>query len=122
MTQQERIIQKAEKDIAYIGHDNNRSWGKSFRAGFEGAVPYTLENLWIPSSELLPEPGNNVIAWREKWGVCVAKYDGKSWWWQDGFAISDNKKGQTVYSSQVLVNDIVCWMPIPKLPVSEKKI
>ena len=55
MTQQERIQNLAQEKIAYIDQGGTRQWGKSFKAGFEMAVMFTLENLWISVEEALPE-------------------------------------------------------------------
>lgn len=62
MDPKDRIIQKAEKDIAYIGQNGNRNWGKSFKAGFMAAVNFTFDNMWIPVEEMLPEVGANMLS------------------------------------------------------------
>lgn len=55
MTQQERIQNLAQQEVVCIGQSGTRQWGKSFKAGFDIAVKFTLENLWISVEDSLPE-------------------------------------------------------------------
>lgn len=124
MTQQERIIQKAEKEIKVIGRNGIFSIGKTYRAAFEVAVKFTLENLWISVDESLPEfskkidsvqmsklvlikCANGAIA-RAEYMELSGEVPAKIWHCIDaGFCKEDEK--------------VTHWMPIPALPKGGEK-
>ena len=54
MTQQERILSLAQEQIQIVGTSGAR-FGKTYKAAFELAIRFTLENLWISVDESLPE-------------------------------------------------------------------
>lgn len=116
MTQQERILKLAQEKIACIGQGKSLQWGKSFKAGFDIAVKFTLENLWISVDESLPERNRNVLALKLDGDVLVAFHDGmKTWWWCDGFICGEKVNGDKKYSSCCEIDSISHWMPIPEL-------
>ena len=106
MNQQERIIQSAEEHIVCVSR-NGRGWGKNFRTGFECAVQYTLENLWVSVDEALPEYEETVLV-----------TDGTDIWltertlkeWTDSLGFSEHES----YSFERITH----WMPIPTLPIA----
>lgn len=124
MTQQERIQNLAQEQIVCIGQGGTRQWGKSFKVGFEMAVQFTLENLWISVDEALPpkqkttkgeeleesipvfvrdNEGNYTSAWYS--------FYGNHWYMAFGEAFLK----QSIYSK------ITHWMPIPKLKKGGEK-
>ena len=84
MTQQERILKLAQEKIGYIGQGGTRQWGKSFKAGFGMAIKFTLENLWIPVEEDLPESTSPVFIIYEhgifEVGYCEREYGETKWY------------------------------------------
>lgn len=54
MNQQERILSLAQEQIQIVGTSGAR-FGKTYKAAFELAIRFTLENLWISVDESLPE-------------------------------------------------------------------
>lgn len=54
MTQQERILKLAQEKIQIVGTSGAR-FGKTYKAAFELAIRFTLENLWISVEDSLPE-------------------------------------------------------------------
>lgn len=105
MTQQERIIKSAEEHIGCVSR-TGRGWGKNFRAGFECAVEYTLENLWISAMDEKPESGELVfIALFDEVGEVYEYYEG---WY-------DNARKQWYLRDYGHLNDVSYWMPIPTL-------
>ena len=122
MNQQERILNLAQEQIVCIGQGGTRQWGKSFKAGFEMAVKFTLENLWISVDAELPEPNRNVLALNVGGDVLVAFHDGmQTWWWCDGFIKGEKANGDKSYSSYCEMDSITHWMPIPKLKKGGEK-
>lgn len=118
MNQQERILNLAQEQIACIGQGGIRQWGKSFKAGFEMAIRFTLENLWISVDDSLPELSEErrcsavseiVLIKCVNGAITRARYvkilgDFTTYVWQcvdAGFGVGDDK--------------VTHWMPIPKL-------
>lgn len=118
MNQQERILQKAEKEIKIIRRNGILTCGKTYRAAFELAVKFTLENLWISVDESLPEftkkidsvqisetvlakcASNTVI--RAQYMELSGEVTDKAWHSVDaGFCKKDDK--------------VTHWMPIPTM-------
>lgn len=119
MTQQERILKLAHNKIFCIGLSTTRQWGKSFTAGFDIAVKFTLENLWISVGEDLPkfatkvanaQMSNPVLIQCANGAITRARYIEVSgevpivgWECIDaGFSVGSDK--------------VTHWMPIPALP------
>lgn len=116
MNQQDRILKLAQEKIAYIRQGNSRQWGKSFKAGFDIAIRFTLDNLWVSVEDSLPELNRNVLALNLNGDVLVAFHDGmETWWWCDGFVCGEKANGDKKYSSCCEIDSITHWMPIPKL-------
>lgn len=109
MDQQKRIINLAHGRIFCIGLSTTRQWGKSFTAGFETGVKFTLENQWISTKEQLPEANEEgasdpVLILGKNGAITRAIYAPaiKSWFCCDaGFSLG----------CQIVTH----WMPIPKL-------
>lgn len=124
MNQQERIQNLAQEQIVCIGQGGTRQWGKSFKAGFEMAVKFTLENLWISVDESLPELpkdfpysavseivlikcANGAIT-RARYVKIVGEFTTYGWQCVDaGFGVGNDK--------------VTHWMPIPELPKEGEK-
>lgn len=123
MNQQERILSLAQEQIQIIGTSGAR-FGKTYKAAFELAIRFTLENLWISVDEALPpkrkttkgeeleesipvfvrdNEGNYTSAWYS--------FYGKHWYMAFGEAFLK----QSIYSK------ITHWMPIPKLKKGGEK-
>lgn len=124
MTQLERILKLAHNKIFCIGLSTTRQWGKSFTAGFDTAVKFTLENLWISVDESLPELpkdfpysavseivlikcANGAIT-RARYVKIVGEFTTYGWQCVDaGFGVGNDK--------------VTHWMPIPKLQKGGEK-
>ena len=124
MTQQERILKLAHNKIFCIGLSAARQWGKSFTAGFDTAVKFTLENLWISVDESLPELpkdfpysavseivlikcANGAIT-RARYVKIVGEFTTYGWQCVDaGFGVGNDK--------------VTHWMPIPELKEGGEK-
>lgn len=117
MNQQERILSLAQEQIQIIGTSGAR-FGKTYKAAFELAIRFTLENLWISVDELLPELPKElpsaavseiVLIKCVNGAITRARYvkilgDFTTYVWQcvdAGFGVGDDK--------------VTHWMPIPKL-------
>ena len=117
MTQQERILSLAQEQIQIVGTSGAR-FGKTYKAAFELAIRFTLENLWISVDESLPELPKEIPSAAVSEIVlikCVngaitrARYvkilgDFTTYVWQcvdAGFGVGNDK--------------VTHWMPIPKL-------
>ena len=117
MTQQERIMKLAQEQIQIVGTSGAR-FGKTYKAAFELAVRFTLENLWISVEESLPELPKElpsaavseiVLIKCVNGAITRARYvkilgDFTTYVWQcvdAGFGVGGDK--------------ITHWMPIPKL-------
>ncbi len=117
MNQQERILSLAQEQIQIVGTSGAR-FGKTYKAAFELAIRFTLENLWISVDESLPELPKEIPSAAVSEIVlikCVngaitrARYvkilgDFTTYVWQcvdAGFGVGDDK--------------VTHWMPIPKL-------
>jgi hypothetical protein len=117
MNQQERILSLAQEQIQIIGTSGAR-FGKTYKAAFELAIRFTLENLWISVDELLPELPKElpsaavseiVLIKCVNGAITRARYvkilgDFTTYVWQcvdAGFGVWDDK--------------VTHWMPIPKL-------
>lgn len=121
MTQQERILSLAQEQIQIVGTSGAR-FGKTYKAAFELAIRFTLENLWISVDAELPEPNRNVLALNVGGDVLVAFHDGmQTWWWCDGFITGEKANGDKSYSSCCEIDPITHWMPIPKLKKGGEK-
>lgn len=104
MNQQQRIVQKAEKEIKIIGRNGVRNCGETYRAAFEIAIRFTLENLWISVDEALPEYEETVLV-----------TDGTDIWltertlkeWTDNLGFPEHES----YSFEIITH----WMPIPTI-------
>lgn len=124
MTQQERILKLAQEKIAYIDQGGTRQWGKSFKAGFEMAIRFTLENLWISVDDSLPELSEerrcsavseivlikcaNGAITRARYIKIVGEFKTSGWKCVDaGFGVGDDK--------------VTHWMPIPELKKGGEK-
>lgn len=124
MTQQERIMELAREQVVYIGREGARHWGKSFTAGFEMAVRFTLENLWISVDESLPELSEerrcsaisemvliqcaNGAITRARYFKIVGEFTTYGWKCVDaGFGVGND--------------EVTHWMPIPALPKGGEK-
>lgn len=111
MNQQERILNLAQEQIVCIGQGGTRQCGKSFKAGFDIAVKFTLENLWIPVDESLPvlvdkKSGQSevVFAMVDYDNVFVAYYDysNEHWYYNNHYG----------YDPQIYC-EVTHWMPFP---------
>lgn len=117
MNQQERILSLAQKQIQIIGTSGAR-FGKTYKAAFELAIRFTLENLWISVDESLPELPKElpsaavseiVLIKCVNGAITRARYvkilgDFTTYVWQcvdAGFGVGNDK--------------VTHWMPIPKL-------
>lgn len=105
MNQQERIIQSAEEHIVCVSR-NGRGWGKNFRIGFECAVQFTLENLWIPAEEEKPKSCELVFA---------ALLDVKTEAYQYYVGWYNETQKQWFLTDFGYCCDVSYWMPIPIL-------
>ena len=118
MTQQERILSLAQEQIQIIGTSGAR-FGKTYKAAFELAIRFTLENLWISVGEYLPkfatkvanaQMSNPVLIQCANGAITRARYIEVSgevpivgWECIDvGFGVGSDK--------------VTNWMPIPALP------
>lgn len=117
MTQQERIMKLAQEKIAYLGN-RGRLWGKSFKVGFEGAVRFTLANLWISVDEDLPEfiakvdgaqISKTVIVKCTNGTITRAQYVGVS-------GEVPASCWTTIDAGFCIRGKVTHWMPIPELP------
>ncbi len=63
MNQQERILSLAKEQIQIVGTSGAR-FGKTYKAAFELAIRFTLENLWISVEDGLPEVGDRPFSKR----------------------------------------------------------
>ena len=123
MTQQERILSLAQEQIQIVGTSGAR-FGKTYKAAFELAIRFTLENLWIPVDESLPELPKElpsaavseiVLIKCVNGAITRARYvkilgDFTTYVWQcvdAGFGVGDDK--------------VTHWMPIPKLKEGGEK-
>ena len=109
MTQEQRIIQKAEKDICYISSNGSRAWGKSFRGGFETAVKFTLDNLWIPVEERMPETDPETL----KSAPVFVRAKGK--YFESFYVARYSEYFQDWISDSFAVTNVTHWMEIPKV-------
>ena len=117
MNQQERILSLAQEQILIVGTSGAR-FGKTYKAAFELAIRFTLENLWISVDESLPELPKElpsaavseiVLIKCVNGAITRARYvkilgDFTTYVWQcvdAGFGVGDDK--------------VTHWMPIPKL-------
>lgn len=107
MTQQERIIQSAEEHIVCFSR-NGRGWGKNFRAGFECAVQYTLENLWVASDEEKPKSCELVFA---------ALLDVKTESYQYYVGWYNETQNQWFLADYGYCFEVSYWMPIQNAPL-----
>lgn len=108
MTQEQRIIQKTEKDICYISSNGSRAWGKSFRGGFETAVRFTLENLWISVGDELPARDKD----DERFSVNILFRNRERVEYGYYCFLSNKWRSYSGYN----VDPVQYWMPIPPLP------
>ena len=117
MNQQERILKLAQEQIKIVGISGAR-FGKTYKAAFELAIRFTLENLWISVEDSLPElpkelPSSAVseivLIKCVNGAITRARYvkilgDFTTYVWQcvdAGFGVGDDK--------------VTHWMPIPEL-------
>ncbi len=117
MNQQERILSLAQEQILIVGTSGAR-FGKTYKAAFELAIRFTLENLWISVDESLPELPKElpsaavseiVLIKCVNGAITRARYvkilgDFTTYVWQcvdAGFGVGNDK--------------VTHWMPIPKL-------
>lgn len=123
MTQQERILSLAQEQIQIVGTSGAR-FGKTYKAAFELAIRFTLENLWISVEDSLPElpkelPSSAVseivLIKCVNGAITRARYvkilgDFTTYVWQcvdAGFGVGNDK--------------VTHWMPIPKLQKGGEK-
>ena len=116
MNQQERILKLAQEKIQIVGISGAR-FGKTYKAAFELAIRFTLENLWIPVAQELPELVNegNSTKWSD--GVLVRLDNGQvrqSGYWQDKEPHGPHVSKGWFYIGREQ-RKITHWMPIPKL-------
>lgn len=107
MTQQERILKLAQEQIQIVGTSGAR-FGKTYKAAFELAIRFTLENLWISVMDDLPEVGDRPFSKRvlilclngAVTRACYVKQT-NSWFCVDaGFGVGNT--------------DVTHWMPFPE--------
>lgn len=106
MNQQERILKLAHEKIQIVGTSGAR-FGKTYKAAFELAVRFTLENLWISVDEDLPKDGVDVFV-RNEHGKCTSawySHDTETWFLAYGEIAGDD----------VIYSQITHWMPTPEL-------
>lgn len=118
MNQQERILKLAQEKIQIVGTSGSR-FGKTYKAAFELAIRFTLENLWISVDESLPELSeerrcsavseivliqcNNGAITRARYVKIIGEFTTCGWECVDaGFGVGNDK--------------VTHWMPIPELP------
>lgn len=103
MNQQDRILKLAQEQIQIIGTSGAR-FGKTYKAAFELAIRFTLENLWISVKEELPKEDD----------FYLCKYydddDGLVFYEDVMYFCSKDKLFDTIDNDR-----ITHWMPIPKL-------
>lgn len=117
MNQQERIIQSAEEHIVCVSR-NGRGWGKNFRTGFECAVQFTLENLWIPVEEDFPELRHEGASM--KWSDKVLVRLDNGYIMESAYLKDLKDSGINMFCWSNIVpgtNHVTHWMPIPTLPI-----
>ena len=122
MNQQERILKLAQEKIQIVGISGAR-FGKTYKAAFELAIRFTLENLWIPVAQELPELVNegNSTKWSD--GVLVRLDNGQvrqSGYWQDKEPHGPHVSKGWFYIGREQ-RKITHWMPIPKLKEGGEK-
>lgn len=115
MNQQERILSLAQEQIQIVGTSGAR-FGKTYKAAFELAIRFTLENLWIPVAQELPELVNEGTF--SKWSddVLVRLDDGQvrqSGFWQDKEPHGPHVSKGWFYIGREQIK-ITHWMPIPE--------
>lgn len=114
MNQQQRIVQKAEKEIKIIGPNGVRNCGKTYRAAFEIAVRFTLENLWIPVEEDLPELRYERVSM--KWSDKVLVRLDNGYIMESAYLKDLKDSGTNMFCWLNIVpgtNHVTHWMPIP---------
>lgn len=107
MNQQERILSLAQEQIQIVGTSGAR-FGKTYKAAFELAIRFTLENLWISVEDDLPEVGDRPCSKRvlilcKNGAVTRACYfkQTNNWFCVDaGFGVGNT--------------DVTHWMPFPE--------
>ena len=107
MTQQERIMSLAQERIACIGQGGIRQWGKSFKTGFDIAVKFTLENLWISVKEELPKKTQECFV-----KCCIGN---------EQFNYTSVFDSHTQRFDDSINDEVTHWMPIPKLQEGGEK-
>ena len=122
MNQQERILKLAQEQIQIVGTSGAR-FGKTYKAAFELAIRFTLENLWISVAQELPELVNegNSTKWSD--AVLVRLDNGQvrqSGYWQDKEPHGPHVSKGWFYIGREQ-RKITHWMPIPKLKEGGEK-
>lgn len=122
MKQQERILSLAQEQIQIVGTSGAR-FGKTYKAAFELAIRFTLENLWISVAQELPELVNegNSTKWSD--AVLVRLDNGQvrqSGYWQDKEPHGPHVSKGWFYIGREQ-RKITHWMPIPKLKEGGEK-
>ena len=122
MNQQERILKLAQEQIQIVGISGAR-FGKTYKAAFELAIRFTLENLWISVAQELPELVNEGTF--SKWSddVLVRFNNGQvrqSSYWQDKEPHGPYVGKGWFYIGREQIK-ITHWMPIPKLKEGGEK-
>ena len=122
MNQQDRILKLAQEQIQIVGTSGAR-FGKTYKAAFELAIRFTLENLWISVAKELPELVNEGTF--SKWSddVLVRLDDGQvrqSGFWQDKEPHGPYVSKGWFYIGREQIK-ITHWMPIPELKEGGEK-
>lgn len=100
MNQQERILKLAQEQIQIVGISGAR-FGKTYKAAFELAIRFTLENLWISVKEELPKKTQECFV-----KCCIGN---------EQFNYTSMFDSHTQRFDDSINDEVTHWMPIPEL-------
>lgn len=109
----ESLCVRAKEGDTLVEYDNEK-WSIKERSA--KLIGDELCSLWVLTSDRLPETGKNVLVVTVDGWIKEGYWDGEQWWWADGFPIGMKDNGDVDYSSYCVMQGVVTWMPIPKLP------